>query len=488
MGPKRDNGRHWNRRYRQRQFNERFHYREHLHTSSAARNGEEISSSSNSSQSSSVPELPGFYYDPEKNRYFRLLPGHNNCNPLTKEIIQQRKMESERQKLIEEEKHGRKSTRKGLSTSSLLLKRQLGLVPFTTYCRRIHEIKACNMQRRNVVTEFQDEVSTETHRFELILADSTCKRLFAVNNMDNGYYKNGILNLNGLWKSRPTVERYDIPYFTNQKVNAACWASLTAPDSHLLVCHMRKTEPQSSISLIPACLFRNEANDDERPEMLYTFRISNAWSCAWCSNPQLDKTYSAGLRQQILVMNAITDVRRTFKTDSDILAQRFGTQSLLLYSGSRAGEVFAIDLRVPAGSSCNWKKAVGFHHNSAITSMHLLQDENYLMVTDMSGEIKLWDLRVVKCVKRYLGNINQYAILPLHINEEEGLLLTVGQDCHTRIWDLQNTKLLRTIPSPHPASKDAIPSIVFSSHLGGKGHNVPGLLMAVKKDLYHFTY
>lgn len=48
-------------------------------------------------------ELPGFYYDPEKNRYFRLLPGHNNCNPLTKESIQQKAMESTRLRLLEEE-------------------------------------------------------------------------------------------------------------------------------------------------------------------------------------------------------------------------------------------------------------------------------------------------------------------------------------------------------------------------------------------------
>lgn len=48
-------------------------------------------------------ELPGFYYDPEKKRYFRLLPGHNNCNPLTKESIQHKAMESKRLRLLEEE-------------------------------------------------------------------------------------------------------------------------------------------------------------------------------------------------------------------------------------------------------------------------------------------------------------------------------------------------------------------------------------------------
>lgn len=67
------------------------------------------------------------------------------------------------------------------------------------------------------------------------------------------------------------------------------------------------------------------------------------------------------------------------------------------------------------------------------------------------------------------------------------VFLPVGQDCYTRIWSLQDAHLLRTIPSPHPSSKDAIPSVVFSSRLGGS-RGVPGLLMAVKQDLYHFSY
>lgn len=70
---------------------------------------------------------------------------------------------------------------------------------------------------------------------------------------------------------------------------------------------------------------------------------------------------------------------------------------------------------------------------------------------------------------------------------EQLVCFTVGQDCYTRIWSLTDAHLLRTIPSPHPAANDAIPSVVFSSNLGGcKG--LPGLLMAVKHDLYYYPY
>lgn len=72
-------------------------------------------------------------------------------------------------------------------------------------------------------------------------------------------------------------------------------------------------------------------------------------------------------------------------------------------------------------------------------------------------------------------------------SDSNAFLSPVGQDCYTRIWSLQDTHLLRTIPSPHPSSKDSIPSVVFSSKLGGS-RGVPGLLMAVRQDLYHFSY
>lgn len=63
----------------------------------------------------------------------------------------------------------------------------------------------------------------------------------------------------------------------------------------------------------------------------------------------------------------------------------------------------------------------------------------------------------------------------------------VGQDCYTLLWSLRDGQLLRTIPSPQPAAKDLIPSVVFSSQLGGR-RGLPGLLMAVKHDLYYFSY
>ncbi|NXK72915.1 DCAF4 factor, partial [Amazona guildingii] len=440
-------------------------------------------SSSSLTQNSVVPELPGFYYDADKNRYFRLLPGHNNYNPLTKESIQYKAMECKRLKLLEEElKQKKKTTRAGLNSSMLLQKRQLGLLSSTSYCRLVHELKVNCMHRRKIEIHSPDSSVAGTNNFKIIVADAACERIFTVNDVEHGGCKYGIINLSGLGKESPTVEMYDNLYFTNRKVLGKSLFSLTHFSK---LCLMGIAETPGCASLLPASLF-SSSNSGDRPGMLCSFKISTAWSCAWCLNPQINACFSTGLTRRVLVANVVTGRQQSFRTSSDVLAQQFATQTPVLYNGCRSGEIFSIDVRQRNRKGQSWK-AIQLFHDSAVTSIRLLKAEHYLMASDMAGKIKLWDLRTTKCVKQYKGHHNEYAILPLHVNEEEGLLTAVGQDCYTRIWSLQDAHLLRTIPSPHPSSKDAIPSVVFSSRLGGC-QGVPGLLMAVKQDLYHFSY
>ncbi|KAJ7413507.1 DDB1- and CUL4-associated factor 4 [Willisornis vidua] len=391
-------------------------------------------SSSSSVQNSVVPELPGFYYDSEKNRYFRLLPGHNNYNPLTKDSIQYKALECKRLRLLEEEEKQMKLFIEAPHVSgiySCLLavvdQRRVGMcsIDILKILMLVHELKVNCMQRRKIEIHSPDSSVAGTNNFKIIVADVACERIFTVNDVEHGGCKYGIINLSGLGKESLTVEMYDNLYFTNRKeIDLECCA-------------------------------------------VSRYRLP-------------------GLTRRVLVTNVVTGHRQTFGTSSDVLAQQFATQTPLLYNGCRSGEIFSIDVRQRNRKGQSWK-ATRLFHGSAVTSIHLMEAEHYLMAADMAGKIKLWDLRTTKCVKQYKGHHNEYAILPVHVNEEEGLLTAVGQDCYTRIWSLQDAHLLRTIPSPHPSSKDAIPSVVFSSRLGGS-RGVPGLLMAVKQDLYHFSY
>ncbi|ELV09871.1 DDB1- and CUL4-associated factor 4 [Tupaia chinensis] len=377
---------------------------------SAQRDDEAPSTSSSAAGSSSAPDLPGFYFDPEKKRYFRLLPGHNNCNPLTRESIQQKEMESKRLKLLEDEDRQKK-------------------------------------------------------------ADTNSDRLFTVNDVKVGGSKYGIISLHGLKTPSPKVRMFENLYFTNRKY---------AFDIRSVPCHRR--EFSSALESVPDL---SQANAIDRPGMLCSFRIPGAWSCAWSLNIQANHCFSTGLSRRVLLTNVVTGHRQSYGTNSDVLAQQFALLAPLLFNGCRSGEIFAIDLRA-SNQGKGWK-ATRLLHNSAVTSVQILQEEDSLMASDMSGKIKLWDLRTSKCLMQFEGHVNEYAYLPLHVHEEEGILVAVGQDCYTRIWSLHDGHLLRTIPSPYPAAKADIPSVAFSSRLGGF-RGAPGLLMAVRQDLYCFSY
>ncbi|XP_078089790.1 WD repeat domain 21 [Mustelus asterias] len=443
-----------------------------------------VESTSSASVSTDVPELPGFYYDQKKNRYFRLLPGHNNCNPLTWETIKQREMEEKRLKMLEEDAKTGRVARMGMDFTKLLLKRHFGLMNSASYLRFAQELKVSGM-RRNKLEVYSSDSSNDSS-FKMILADTNCKRIFSVKNDETGY-KYGILNLDGHRKESQliSVDMYDNLYFTHRKGTSICWASLSGCDSHIMLCLSGHADIPGCISLLPASIFSN-SNSEDHLSMQCNFRSSTVWSCAWCFNPQADKCFSTGLLDCVFVTDAVTGQKQTFRTNSSVLAQQFARRVPMLYNGCRSGEIFGIDIRQRTTKGTSWRGATIFH-NSAVTSIRLLQDENYLMAADMIGKIKLWDLRTARCIKQYEGHHNEHAYLPIHVHEEEGILLAVGQDCYTRIWSLRDGCLLRTIPSPHSASNDSIPNVAFSSQLGGRG-GVPGLLMAVRQDLYHFSY
>ncbi|KAG7282075.1 hypothetical protein CRUP_023591 [Coryphaenoides rupestris] len=454
-------------------------------SSSSTTSSSSTSTSSSSSTSNTAPELPGFYFDPEKNRYFRLLPGHNNCNPLTTEQLKEKEREKQRSRLLsEDDRLRKKAPRVGLNTALLLQKRRVGLLPGSSYCRLVHEVKASGMARHCLEVQSTDNRSPNKDNFRVIVGDSASERVFTVNDVSHGGCKYGIMNFKGCSRGSLSVQMCDNLYFTNRKVNSICWASVNHPDSHVLLCLVGMADTPGCVSLLPASLFSN--TNPEHPGMLCSFKTSTAWSCAWCLNPQADKSFSTGLSRRVIVKDAETGRTQTYTVASDVLAQQFALRAPVLFNGCRSGEVFSIDLRQRGRRDHSWKSG-RFHQGSAVTAVRLLHDENYLLAADMLGQIKLWDVRLSRPVQEYKGHHNEHAYLPIHVNEAEGLLLAVGQDCYTRLWSLRDGQLLRTIPSPHPAAKDLIPSVVFSSQLGGR-RGLPGLLMAVKHDLYYFSY
>ncbi|KAL4843033.1 hypothetical protein H8958_002344 [Nasalis larvatus] len=395
-------------------------------------------------------------------------------------------MEAERLRLLEEEAKQKKVARMGFNASSMLRKSQLGFLNVTSYSRLANELRVSCMERKNIQIRSLDPSSLANDRFNFILASTNSDQLFVVNQVEVEGSKYGIISLRTL--KIPSFHVYVLRnlYVPNRKVKSLCWASLNQLDSHILLCFEGITDAPSCAVLLPASRFLSVHTRVNQPGMLCSFQIPEAWSCAWSLNTRAYHCFSAGLSQQVLLTNVATGHQQSFSASSDVLAQQFASTAPLLFNGCRSGEIFAIDLRCRnRGKGC---RATRLFHDSAVTSVQILQEEQCLMASDMTGKIKLWDLRATKCIRQYEGHVNESAYLPLHVHEEEGIVVAVGQDCYTRIWSLHDAHLLRTIPSPYSASEDDIPSVAFASRLGGNRGAAPGLLMAVRQDLYCFPF
>uniref|UniRef100_A0A672J7H3 Uncharacterized protein n=1 Tax=Salarias fasciatus TaxID=181472 RepID=A0A672J7H3_SALFA len=268
------------------------------------------------------------------------------------------------------------------------------------FFRLIHEVKVSGMRRHKLEIQSTDNSSPNTDNFRLI-------RVFTVNDVYHGGCKYGIMNFSSSSRGSLSVEMCDNLYFTNRKVAVPSFcALLNYPDSHVLLCLVGVADTPGCVSLLPASLFSN--SNPDQPGMLCSFKISTAWSCAWCLNPQLTKPSA-------LVKTGRT---QTYSVGSDVLAQQFAHRVPVLFNGCRSGEIFSMDLRQRGRRDQSWK-ANRFHQESAITSVRVLQDENYLVAADMLGQVRLLNPHVFF----FLGHHNEHAYLPVHVNEREGLLL-----------------------------------------------------------------
>ncbi|XP_066283035.1 DDB1- and CUL4-associated factor 4-like [Branchiostoma lanceolatum] len=439
-------------------------------------------------------QIPGFYYDPEKKKYFRILPGHNNYNPLTTAHIQQKQQEETRQELLKQDRNRtvpkvkvRGSTRTASCGPRLLLKRQLGQFSSGLSQRCAEESFLVEMEKQKLRVNLYDSSNQDSVNFLALEPDSKCERLLALSDARRiSSCQLDFVSFMAL-NTLDSMQKSYMQYFTPGKVTGICWASVTGPESHALFSVLDEgPDTPSCARLVCAEVMANEhlipGPGGAGLVRGRNYEVKSAWTCAWNSNPLFSKCFSIGANNSSVVIDAFTGQRDVINTNSDVFAQRFCNTTPVLLSGTRRGEILGSDLRVR--TRCRGT-AMTLRHESSVCCLRLLQDENYLLASDMQGKIKLWDLRVQKCILDYPGHVNQYAHIPVIVDSQEKFIFAVGQDCHTRMWNLQDGQLLRTIPSIHPTTQTSRPTIAFSWGWGGEG-GIPGLLMGIKDELYWY--
>ncbi|XP_053377259.1 DDB1- and CUL4-associated factor 4-like protein 1 [Mercenaria mercenaria] len=439
-------------------------------------------------------EIPGFYYDKEKKRYFKIAPNHatSTCN-YTRDAISKKQAEIKRQndidKIFKTDTKGVQQTRNkkcfsnnltALIQDRLVFGHNKFFLKSNIFRNNISHIKPVGSQ--NVFDphllspyenlEHMQVMHTGKEHDEILslwcIKETWVQRIQRVKILESlRTEKQTSLSVT----AQPQLQAI-LPMLN--KVTDLCWAPVSDTGKHVLyttMCHMGH---QESLALI-----KSLDPGDTSACQDYNLGKKATWTCAW---NRTKCQFSVGSEKCVLVLNVERRTMWEYNTNkSDPLSLAFSRHSgNSLHTGTRHGQIMTFDMR-----SRSTFPVCTLSHHSSVCSVKDLENDNYLLASDFTGKVCLWDLRKKKILVQYPGNVNQYSRLPVHVDELQKIVYTVGEDGYTRFWSLDQGKQLYTIPPPCSVSRETIPCVQLSSRWGNRDGNM-GLIMGLKNKLYFY--
>ncbi|XP_062162975.1 uncharacterized protein LOC133869896 [Alnus glutinosa] len=154
------------------------------------------------------------------------------------------------------------------------------------------------------------------------------------------------------------------------------------------------------------------------------------------------------------------------RSKSDVFALQFIQSGNAILCGLRNGVIVTVDVREKrAGSSARpirhrithtstrqlFKLSGNIYPSctvkmpSSISSLVSLQfDDNYFLASSMDGSVKLYDHRLIQrgAIQSYEGLVNSHTRIQLAVDPSEKFMMSGGEDCKLRLWSIKSGELL----------------------------------------------
>ncbi|XP_024024080.1 DDB1- and CUL4-associated factor 4 isoform X2 [Morus notabilis] len=162
------------------------------------------------------------------------------------------------------------------------------------------------------------------------------------------------------------------------------------------------------------------------------------------------------------------------RSKSDVLAQQLVHSGNVVLCGLRNGAIITVDARekqegssarlvrhrisnspsdnTVGKSSKRWFKLSGNINTSdtiklpsSISCLVSLQfDDQYFLASSMDGSVKLYDHRLVQrgAIQSYEGHVNSHSRIQLGVDPLERFVMSGGEDCYLRLWSIKSGELL----------------------------------------------
>ncbi|CAD6200024.1 unnamed protein product [Caenorhabditis auriculariae] len=475
-------------------------------------------------------KLPGFYYNPETKKYFRIADDNSGISGYSRRDLEKSRRDRERAAMLA-------SNRPRIASGSFALRPVIR--PMTTVMDDLQMGRRSQMQldRRFVETRLLNcnnrptfvldtpkplEISKPASGCEFLHVtpdgktvlgcfafgdnEGTMSSVYVLNvgynsriaskNMmekerreDRGEGKIDDLNTLGLEFEQSKLEDFTQTDFTDTFVDmtvapidtdVTCLLNVTAIDRlrwNGNVCSEFKVNLQpipelsspDSFETLSSPIYNRAWNDNR----------SAIWSLAWS---EANMTVSFGREESTRIENILTG--KSFVISSrkkNVISQQFSQDGNLLLMGLRGDEVIRADLRMNGHHITGSLKG---SYNSGF--IHILKNSHpeCVITENFAGQLRLWDFRYPnRPLMQFKDHQNTHYRLPCFVDANERLVFAVGSDGTTRGWSLVSGDVLCAVPSPRPIEHVAhFPRIAYSENWAGR-HGNAALVLAVGGQL-----
>ena len=356
------------------------------------------------SNSQGARDIPGYYFDTDKKRYFKIPPKTDKSpypNVLTKQVYKQKKPR------IKENKQNPKLTRltdTHLKRLDLFRAQQQGLVNGMQFIRRVETARWKLPRYRELAISLQESVPVgEVEDLCLSQNGEYLIRKYAVASSNPMESRFGIYSISVDGDKRGEISFKRIVQFSSfHSYFSGCdWASIG--HSHWALFAFQRDGPfnSNSSTLLAFKLVQSPSADVQVLQRPWIMEESPWDICANTSPYTACGQFGIGGETRQHLYDVEQKLRYSYSTESvTVLSQGFCRHSPLLVSGLRNGKALIWDLRSfpsrPAGILFGGSKRQLI---SPLVWVKPVLNDVYVVVQKQNGELALWDTRNYrKCV------------------------------------------------------------------------------------------
>ncbi|KAL8034010.1 hypothetical protein ABFX02_13G193000 [Erythranthe guttata] len=179
----------------------------------------------------------------------------------------------------------------------------------------------------------------------------------------------------------------------------------------------------------------------------------------WTADSDPRGTHAAiGTSRGVVLLNIETGASTwAFDCKSDVFSLQLNQSGNSMLCGLRNGKIVTVDTRQRQMKKSARSSSVISMPSSVCCLTSLEHWDQYFLASSMDGSMKLYDRRLTHrgAVQSYEGNVNSHTRIQLGVDPAEKVVMSGGEDCNMRMWNIKSGELLL-----RDRFMDSIPSAV----------------------------